>query len=257
MTWIELDGAVNVRDLGGLPTTDGGKIATGRLLRSDNLDSLTPADVHRLVTELGLVTIVDLRSTQEHAAAAPGPLSAEASVRHARYSLLPEPGVLADTLEGTIAARIERAQARCPADIRAGFYLGYLEDRPAGVVGALRAIATSPGPALVHCAAGKDRTGVIIAMALSVAGAEPAAVSADYAASAERIDAIIARLRGMTAYSAGVQLGSALDQTPQASTMDAFLAALDASHGGAAGWLAEHGFGAEEAAGLRARLRDG
>lgn len=256
MMWIELDGAVNVRDLGGLPTTDGGKIAEGRLLRSDNLDSLTPADVDRLVTELGLATIVDLRSTQEHAAAAPGPLAEVASVRHLKYSLLPEPGVLADTLEGTITARIERAQARCPADIRAGFYLGYLDDRPAGVVGAMRAIATSPGPALVHCAAGKDRTGVIIAMALSVAGAEPAAVSADYAASAERIDAIISRLRGMAAYSSGVQLGSALDQTPQASTMDAFLAALDAGHGGAEGWLAEHGFGADEAAVLRARLRD-
>ena len=98
---------------------------------------------------------------------------------------------------------------------------------------------------------------MIIALALSVAGAEPAAVSADYAASAEKIDAILTRLRGMAAYSAGVQIASVLDQTPQAATMDAFLAALDASHGGAAGWLAEHGFGAEETAGLRARLRDG
>jgi protein tyrosine/serine phosphatase len=257
MTWIELDGAVNVRDLGGLPTTDGGKIAEGRLLRSDNLDNLTPADVDRLVTELGLATIVDLRSTQEHAAASPGPLAAVASVRHLKYSLLPEPGVLADTPAGTLAARAERALARCPADVRAGFYLGYLDDRPAGVVGALRAIGTSPGPALVHCAAGKDRTGVIIALALSVAGAEPAAISADYAASADRIDAILTRLRGMAAYSSGVQIASVLDQTPLASTMDAFLDALDASHGGAAGWLAGHGFGADEAAGLRARLRDG
>ena len=55
----------------------------------------------------------------------------------------------------------------------------------------------------MHCAAGKDRTGVIIAMALSVAGAEPAAISADYAASADRIDAILTRLRGQTAYSDG------------------------------------------------------
>ena len=61
----------------------------------------------------------------------------------------------------------------------------------------------------------------------------------------------------MTAYSAGVQIASVLDQTPQASTMDAFLDALDASHGGAVGWLAEHGFGADDAAALRARLRDG
>jgi protein tyrosine/serine phosphatase len=256
MAWIELDGAVNVRDVGGMPTSDGGKIAAGRLLRSDNLDNLTPEDVDRLVTELGLATIVDLRSTQEHAAAAPGRLAEVASVRHVKYSLLPERGVLGDTPAATITVRAERAQARCPDDIRAGFYLGYLEDRPAEVVSALRAIAASPGPALVHCAAGKDRTGVIVALALAVAGAEPSAISADYAASADRIDAILTRLRSMAAYSAGVQIASALDQTPQASTMDAFLGALGTGHGGAAGWLAEQGFGADEAAGLRARLRD-
>jgi protein tyrosine/serine phosphatase len=256
MTWIELDGAVNVRDLGGLPTTDGGKIAEGRLLRSDNLDGLTPADVRRLVTELGLATVVDLRSTQEHAAAPAGPLTTVGSVRHVRFSLLPEMGVLADTPGATLAVRAEQAMERCPADLRAGFYLGYLADRPDQVVGAMRAIATSPGPALVHCAAGKDRTGVIVAMALSVAGAEPDAVSADYAASAERIHAILGRLRGQTAYSQGVENYALSEQIPRAETMEAFQAQLTASYGGAAGWLAGHGFGADEAAALRARLRD-
>lgn len=257
MTWIELDGAVNVRDLGGLPTTDGGKIAEGRLLRSDNLDSLTPDDVHRLVTERGLATVVDLRSTQEHAAATPGPLAAVSSVRHVRFSLLPEVGTLSDSLAGTLAARTERALARCPADVRAGFYLGYLADRPGEVAGALRNITASPGPALVHCAAGKDRTGVIVALALSVAGAEPDAVSADYAASAERIDAILTRLRGQTAYSQGVENYALSEQIPRAETMDAFQAELTATYGGAEGWLAGHGFGADESAALRARLRDG
>ena len=147
--------------------------------------------------------------------------------------------------------------ALCPSDIRAGFYLGYLEYRPAGVVEALRSIAASPGAALVHCAAGKDRTGVIVAMALSVAGAEPAAITADYAASADRIGAILARLRGQTAYSEGVEQADTAEQTPRAETMDAFQTELAARYGGAVGWLAEHGFGADEAAGLRARLRDG
>jgi len=257
MAWIELDGAVNVRDVGGLPTTDGGKIAEGRLLRGDNLDGLTPGDVHRLVAERGLTTVVDLRSTEEHAAATPGPLAAVGSVRHVRLSLLPEVGVLADTMAGTMAIRTEQALALCPSDIRAGFYLGYLEYRPAGVVEALRSIAASPGAALVHCAAGKDRTGVIVAMALSVAGAEPDAISADYAASAERIDAILSRLRGQAAYSEGVEKVNTADQTPRAETMDAFQATLAARDGGAEGWLAGHGFGADEAAALRARLRDG
>jgi protein tyrosine/serine phosphatase len=213
--------------------------------------------VDRLVTELGLATVIDLRSTQEHAAAAPGPLAGVAAVRHERFSLLPEMGVLSETLAGTLQVRTDRALARYPADVRCGFYLGYLDDRPGEVTGALRAIAASPGAALVHCAAGKDRTGVVVALALAVAGVEPAVISADYAASADRIGAILTRLRGQTAYAEGVERSHPLDQTPQAVTMDAFLAELDAGHGGAARWLAAQGFGADEAAGLRARLRDG
>src|SRR5215468_1154546 len=68
VAWIELDGAVNVRDLGGLPTEDGGKTADGRLLRGDNLQELSPADVATLVDEIGVTTEVDLRSESELAA---------------------------------------------------------------------------------------------------------------------------------------------------------------------------------------------
>ena len=60
--WIELDGLVNMRDLGGLPTRDGGRTASGRLIRSDNLQDLTDADVARLVDELGVSDIIDLRT---------------------------------------------------------------------------------------------------------------------------------------------------------------------------------------------------
>jgi protein-tyrosine phosphatase len=52
--WIELDGLVNMRDLGGLPTRDGGSTTPGRLIRSDNLQDLSEADVSRLVDELGV-----------------------------------------------------------------------------------------------------------------------------------------------------------------------------------------------------------
>ena len=47
MPWIDLEGAVNVRDLGGLPTDDGGQTVVGRLLRADNLQELSPSDVSR------------------------------------------------------------------------------------------------------------------------------------------------------------------------------------------------------------------
>jgi protein tyrosine/serine phosphatase len=61
MAWIELEGAVNVRDLGGLPTTDGQRTAGAQLLRADNLQELSPSDVAMLVHDLGVTTVVDLR----------------------------------------------------------------------------------------------------------------------------------------------------------------------------------------------------
>ena len=98
---------------------------------------------------------------------------------------------------------------------------------------------------------------MIVAMALAVAGAEPAAITADYVASADRIGAILARLRGQTTYSEGVEKADTAEQTPRAETMDAFQTELAARYGGAEGWLSGYGFGADDAAALRARLRDG
>jgi protein-tyrosine phosphatase len=89
MPWIELEGAVNVRDLGGLPTSDGGKTATGRVLRSDNLQELSAADVAQLVDGIGLTTVVDLRSTAERHAEGPAPLDAVASVQYWHHPVLP------------------------------------------------------------------------------------------------------------------------------------------------------------------------
>src|SRR4029453_15897332 len=60
--WLPLDGAANARDLGGLPTDGGGETAAHRLLRSDNLQGLTPGDVRFLVDDVGLRTVVDLRT---------------------------------------------------------------------------------------------------------------------------------------------------------------------------------------------------
>src|SRR5579862_8402361 len=91
MSWIDLDGAVNVRDLGGM-SADGHKIAEHRLLRGDNLQDLTPADVQTLVGSVGLTTVVDLRSPQEVTLEGPGPLTRVGSVRHAHHSMLPERG---------------------------------------------------------------------------------------------------------------------------------------------------------------------
>lgn len=253
MAWLELDGAVNVRDLGGLPAAGGQQVAAGRLLRGDDMNDLSPADVDLLVSRIGLTTVIDLRSTAEVRDRGPGPLGGAAGVRHVHHSLLPELGLAADVADAT-AARIDRAYARYPGDVRCGLYLGYLAERPAQVVAALRDIAQAGGPVLVHCAAGKDRTGVITAMALTVAGVRRDAVIADYAATAERIGPLLARLRGAEAYAAALDREPTDDYIPRAATMAAFLDQVEARHGGVLRWLSGHGFAADDVRTLRSGL---
>src|SRR3546814_6667139 len=76
INWLDLDGVVNMRDLGGLPTTDGSTLRPGRLLRSDNLQDLSSSAVQHLVEELRLTDVVDLRSHHEVESEGPGPLHA-------------------------------------------------------------------------------------------------------------------------------------------------------------------------------------
>jgi protein-tyrosine phosphatase len=256
VTWIELEGAVNVRDLGGLPTSDGGTTVAGRLLRSENLQELSPGDVTRLVDEIGVTTVVDLRSTNEVAIEGPAPLDALAGVRHAHHPVLREFLDVSDTVKAALVTEAAQAdRERYPDDPMCGHYLGYLENRPEEVTGALRSIVTAPGAAIVHCAAGKDRTGVVVALALTAAGVEPEAIVADYAASGERIEAIIERLARSKMYAGGVNGIPVRAHTPRTETMKAFLEQLGARYGGVEAWLTANGFSAEELAQLRAKLR--
>jgi protein tyrosine/serine phosphatase len=254
MPWIDLEGAANARDLGGLPTEDGGKTVAGRLLRSDNLQELTPADIAKLTGELGLSTVVDLRSTAELNSEGPAPLDAVRSVEHRHHPVLPEEGLATDAVADVLLTRNERDRSRYPGNALAGHYLGYLEDRPDQVVAALRSVARAPGAALVHCAAGKDRTGVVVALALSVAGVRPDAIAADYAATSDRTEPLLARLRRSATYSADVSRRPAEAHRPQAATMTAFLAELESQYGGAAAWLTAHGLSEDDLSLLRAKL---
>ncbi|TDC57389.1 protein-tyrosine-phosphatase, partial [Actinomadura sp. GC306] len=90
--WINLNGAVNARDLGGLPTTDGRTTRRARILRSDNLQHLTVADVRLLLDDYGLKNIIDLRSNAEVRLEGPGPLTRVPSITLHQLSLFPEGG---------------------------------------------------------------------------------------------------------------------------------------------------------------------
>jgi protein-tyrosine phosphatase len=254
VAWINLDGAVNVRDLGALPTGDGRSTVAHRLLRADNLQDLSPSDVRLLVQDIGVSTVVDLRSPTEVASEGPGPLTRVESVRHAYLSVLPERGTATDAAADALAIRRDGARSRYPDDIRAGYYLGYLEDRPDHVVAALRSVAQASGAALVHCAAGKDRTGVVVALALSAVGVRRDAVVADYVATAERMDAVLGRLRASKTYAADIDKAPADDHMPRAGTMEGFLEEVDARYGGVLRWLSEHAFGARAVESLQVKM---
>lgn len=254
MRWIELDGAVNVRDLGGLPTEDGGTVASNQLLRGDNLQDLSPTDIAHLVESIGVRTVIDLRTRSEVDAEGPPPLTRSTTIIHRRHSLLPEGGAKTDVADA-LASRHEHVAARYPDDLRCAYYLGYVEDRPDSIVGALRALAGTDGAALVHCAAGKDRTGVVVAVALTVAGVDRHAIIKDYAATAERITAIIERLRSSVTYASDIDRQSSQQHSPRAETMAAFLEQMDTRHGGVHTWLAQHGFTDNEFHRLRTKLR--
>jgi protein-tyrosine phosphatase len=292
--WIELDGVDNMRDVGGLPTTAGGAVVAGRLIRSDNLQELTPASVRHLVDDLGVTDVVDLRTFVEVAKEGDGPLLAEPGIHVHHHTLYTE-----DTKESGIpagerrlpwesdrnvgtAAKVRRPKkrshgetGRSPGSKRSHsetgrssasakedrkhdaywskHYLGYLDQRPDSVVAALRAIGEADGAVVVHCAAGKDRTGTVVGLALLVAGVTPEAVVADYAASAERVPRILERLARHPAYAANLAGKTVAQQEPRAETMRLLVEALD-REGGAEAWLHQHGWTDEDTERLRAKL---
>lgn len=257
--WVELDGVVNMRDVGGLPTADGGHIATGRLLRSDNLQDLSDQDVAHLVRDLGVTDIVDLRSNVEVHLEGAGPLLARDLVPHHHHSLIADdehddPAAAALVLPwSSTSGRPE--PPRRDDDHWASHYLGYLADRPDSVSAALQVIASSAGATIVHCAAGKDRTGTVVAMALSVAGVADEDVVADYVATTERVERIVARLLTRPAYREALEGQPMSHHMPRPETMQRLLAVLAERHGGAAGWLRDQGWSEEQVATLRGRLR--
>ena len=176
---VDLEGCHNFRDLGGYPTRDGRQLRWRVLFRSDALHHLTPADVARLRGEIGLGDVVDLRSSGEIAIDGRGRLAAE----DVRIHHLP----LFDG-EGTVSADLGARITLCDR------YFLMTEHAKRPIARVIQTLAEAEGPAVYHCAAGKDRTGVISAVLLGLLGVADELIVADYAATRKNLDAIVARL---------------------------------------------------------------
>lgn len=221
---LDWSGCANARDVGGLPTGDGRVMASGVLLRTDSLDQL---DAGGLQTVRGLHPglVLDLRSDFE-TAAGDHPLGDDPA-----YRIIPfvDPARdierVAET-EHTLADR----------------YLGSVERNGSQVAAIMRAIAEAPdGPVIVHCASGKDRTGLLIALLLDLVGVPGDVICDDYSRSEELLD--------LTDHEHPLNRTS-----PQ--TMAKTLEHLHHRWGGAAGYLEAHGVNAAVLDRVRDRLLD-
>jgi protein-tyrosine phosphatase len=278
--WIELDGAVNVRDVGGLPIGSGDNVvAARRLIRSDNLQGLSERDVRGLIDDHGVRSVVDLRTTIEVVSEGPGPLTTETDVVIVHASLFIESdetiaaimAVDADTnaagadTDSTVATTQTDAgpvvlpwsnRPRGDRHSAAHVYLSYITDRPDSIVAALRLIAHTDGATIVHCAAGKDRTGVVIALALDAVGVPRDVIVDDYARTAERLTPLLARLASSPTYAADISLDDPQRHAPRPDTMRDFFQLLDTDFDGPASWLVAQGWTADDQRALEAKLVD-
>jgi protein-tyrosine phosphatase len=214
---INLQGTCNFRDIGGYPTNDGQVVRWKRLYRSDALHGLTEQDLE-LLGPLGVATMIDLRSLREFETSGPSPLASFHGARHHHLPFLPE---------STAPASYESLPPLSE------LYVQMIEGGSVTIRSVFDALAdSSTYPAVVHCAVGKDRTGVTIALLLRILGVADRDIIADYALSDGFLAEGIARLKAQGK-------GADLDRVPaevlraHAKTMTDFLTVVDTRFGGA------------------------
>jgi protein-tyrosine phosphatase len=179
LSHIHVAGTYNVRDLGGLPTLTGQQTKSHRMLRSGNLDKIPVASQEQLLT-YGVATIVDIRDEWE---VAHYPNVFEHSP-HVKYHNLP---LLGDVLSNDATWKSESDAYEYLHEL----YIKYLERCQNQIAKIFTAIADGESITLFHCHAGKDRTGLIAALLLSVVGVANHDIAEDYRVSDTQITHLI------------------------------------------------------------------
>jgi protein-tyrosine phosphatase len=212
---VTFDRLHNFRDFGGYAAADGRQVATGLLYRSDSLGKLAGDDLRRFA-DLGIRTVIDLRYPREADQGGRVPESAGAayhncSIEHRPY----DQTKLAESVE--------------PVRFLADRYAEVAHDGAAEISQALRIIAgQASAPLVIHCASGKDRTGLLAAVVQSLLGVSEDDIAADYALTGLATERLIADWHAF--FPGRPLLWPHFGKAP-ASVMRLFLAELAARHG--------------------------
>lgn len=237
-----IPGVQNVRDLGGYPTADGGVTRWRRVLRGDGIHRIAPEGL-RLLDAEGVSAVIDLRSHAE-LANEPNPY-----LGHSRVSFFHKP--VYDDLAPTMRDIGKTAHD----DPLVPFYLTALSERGEAIRDVLSTIAAAPpGPVLFHCTAGKDRTGLIAALLLGLAGVERQAILTDYSLTSEFIVDLVQELLEQTRQAGGDVEQHARFLACAPPTMAATLDHIDRRHGSITGYLKDIGLAEGDLSVVRDRL---
>jgi protein-tyrosine phosphatase len=243
---IELEGPANFRDIGGYENRDGETVRTGRVYRSDSLSYMTDSDVRHCVDVLDVHTVIDLRAGHEVDRFSHGPLEAT-GVRFLHRPVVDE----------TRREHIVRDPGAPAPELMspAAIYLMMTERFADRLTDVVRLIA-DPGnhPVVFHCAAGKDRTGIVAALVLGALGVDDDTIVDDYVVTAEHMPLLVERHRAVAAArGVGAEVGDP-HFAAEAAAMRDLLVGIEARHGGVEGYLLAHGLEAEALASLRGTL---
>jgi protein-tyrosine phosphatase len=244
---LNWDGCLNVRDLGGLPTEDGGVTRSGQVIRADNVGALTAAGWQAL-DDHGVTRIVDLRWPEELAEDPPRDVDIE--VVHV--------SVLGPSFDQdveffrTLDANVD--QVEDIADHYAWSYVEFLERNRERFGRAIAAVADEPGTVVIHCMGGKDRTGIMSALLLRLAGVAHDEIGRDYALTGPNLAARTEAWLASAPNEIERRRREKLSETP-ATAMSRVIEEIERRYGNVEGYLAAAGVRPDQRDRLRARLR--
>jgi len=242
-TELSIDGLVNIRDLGGMVTQDGRTLRSGRVIRSDNPKALTDVGREQFLEQVAPGYVIDLRMALEF--------------RREGYDLGPGIEIVNCPMTPQSGVNQEQIDAGM-CDNLIDDYMQQIAVNGQYVAEALAVIADADRqPVVVHCTAGKDRTGIVIAMLLDILGVSHDHITADYHVTTRNMAPIIEGIRNAPVFREN-GLADAPDWifASDPETMAGFLARLTETYGGAEAWALAQGLTPDQIASLRSSLLD-